>query len=1008
MYEFLDAAIVRAPALSPESPGIPWPDLAGPDATSANWRTWLKSAWQVPAFALAVEAASPDLARHVGKILDREDVQDTAIRRAVIATLRYLLRVQTRATPFGLLAGIAPVRIGEATATRPGDRHRWTVRTGAAWIDDVTSRLKADPALLLQLCAVANTLVVRRSQHLVIEHRASNTATGVPERVKIRATAPVLAALDLAEQPLGTMDLAAKLAAGFPAVPGHVIDGLILKLVRQRFLLTNLRPAANDPDPLAAVLRVLDALSLPGDSEAAHERHRLHEIHTALLEHDAALDPAVARTIRSRAADLTADSPPLAIDLRIDWDLTIPKPVAAEAARAAGIMARLAKRPALSAGWTDWHARFLDRYGPSAVVPLLDVVDGDTGLGYPAGYLDTPYAMPTSQLTDRDKSLLKLAHTAAVHRATEVVLDDATVTELSVLSAEAPVQPSAEITVRVHAENARDVDEGRFELHVTGASRGAGTIAGRFLHVLDDGDRGRMMDLYASTPGVHLGGMTVQLIAAPIHSKTGNVIRAPRMSAPAIFLGEYHEPGSDQVPLADLAVTADATRLHLVSISRRQPVHVILLNAVDLAYHAHPLARFLVESSNALAAPCIGFEWGAAHVLPFLPAVRYGRTILCPARWLLSATDLPGEPATTREWDTAFAKWRQQVCLPDWVSLGGGDQCIRLHLSEPSHRVLVRDDLRRTGQVMLRSAPTPDDLGWTAGRVHEVVIPVRATRQVGPVRWPGQVTGRHHGFLPMQDGRLYLKLLSTHDQQDAVLTRHMPDLQRRLGEQLKSCWFIRYDQPSAHLRLRLMLGADASSSTIQQVSAWSEALRDEGLVSGVSWETYYPEIARFGGPAALEAAEAFFAADSATTIAQLSVCAVKDGPDPRAVTAASLIDLAVSLLGDDASAMDWLVEHTVTDSTPPPRALYKQAVALVGTGIITTDIDRSWEQRRAAATVYSDALRQAGTIRPEELLPDLLHLHHVRMAGPDLAAERTCLHLARAAALSRIARTRKK
>jgi hypothetical protein len=41
------------------------------------------------------------------------------------------------------------------------------------------------------------------------------------------------------------------------------------------------------------------------------------------------------------------------------------------------------------------------------------------------------------------------------------------------------------------------------------------------------------------------------------------------------------------------------------------------------------------------------------------------------------------------------------------------------------------------------------------------------------------------------------------------------------------------------------------------------------------------------------------------------------------------------------------------------------------------------------------------------VLPDLLHLHHARVAGPDVAAERACLHLARAAALSWLARVNK-
>ena len=113
--------------------------------------------------------------------------------------------------------------------------------------------------------------------------------------------------------------------------------------------------------------------------------------------------------------------------------------------------------------------------------------------------------------------------------------------------------------------------------------------------------------------------------------------------------------------------------------------------------------------------------------------------------------------------------------------------------------------------------------------------------------------------------------------------------------------------------------------------------------------------------------------------------------------------------------MRWLAGHTKPGSSPPPRALYNQAVALVNppgchtanTPAADADVAASWLARRAALAAYRSALERAGTIPPLELLPDLLHLHHARMSGPDLAAERASLHLARAAALSRLARARK-
>lgn len=703
---------------------------------------------------------------------------------------------------------------------------------------------------------------------------------------------------------------------------------------------------------------------------------------------------------------LPATKPMLALDLRLDWDLVIPEAVAVEAASAATALTRLALRPVLSPGWAAWHGRFLERYGPTAVVPVLDAI---AILGYPSGYLGSTAAPTEGAVTDRDRRLLKLAHTAVMRRRLELQPDDAAVAELSVVDADRPVQPSTEVTARVHSASVAGLEQGDFTLHVTGVARAAGATTGRFLDMFAPEDRRRMTDLYAGMPSVHRGALLAQISTIPLYVRADNVARSPRAAELVISLGEYRDSDVGQVPLSDLAVTADAERLHLVSLSRRRPVHTMLLNAVDLTRHTHPLARFLFEAPVALAAPCAGFSWGAASALPFLPALRYGRTVLSPARWILDADQMPGTTASWPQWDEALTGWRRDVLLPERVYLGDGDQCVSLDLTEPSHRALLRTHLERDGKALLRTAPGPTDLGWTGGRAHEIVIPTAATGQaVDPVRWPGHAVSREHGHLPGCDGRLYLKLYGNPDRQNPLLTRHLPSLLNELGA--TRWWFVRYRDPEEHLRVRMAFPPGALGSAAEQVGAWTRQLRHDGLITHAGWDTYYPETARFGGATAMDAAEDYFTADSAAAQAQLAAQASKGAPDVRAVTAASVVDIAVGLIGGADQAMHWLIQYTRTAETAPPRAVYDQAVALVNptTGThLDPSVTASWTARRAALAAYRSALEHAGTLRAPDVLADLLHLHHVRMSGPGLPEERAHLHLARAAALSWTARQKR-
>ncbi|WP_416963594.1 lantibiotic dehydratase [Streptomyces sp. Agncl-13] len=967
--------------------------------------------WQATDFATAVEFSSPDLARRVHQICVGEPVPDLAVRRTVLSVLRYLLRARSRATPFGLFAGVAAARTRATPLLRAGTGHRAVTRPDAAWTAALVDRLEEHHALRPQLTLLASSLAFERDGRLMIEHRASSANDGDPVHVGIRATGPVRMAMNGARAPVLWTVLAETLSAGFPAASPTAIENLLANLVRQRFLITGLRPAVTASDPIAALLGQVQHLPMAAE---------LREVAAGLARHDDATSgaPAHARAERARVtAAMTrlcpAAKPALALDLRLDWDLVIPEAVAEEAASAARALTRLAPRAVLSPGWTAWHGRFLERYGPGSVVPVLDAIDL---LGYPSGYLGSTAAPPGPTLTARDSRLLGLAYTAAMRRRHHVRLDDAAIDELAVVDPGRPVQPSTEVTVRIHAASVSALEQGEFTLHVVGVARAAGTATGRFLHLFDADDRRRMTDVYAGLPGVQQDALIAQISTTPLYIRSANVAHTPQVAELVIPLGDYHGPDTGQLPVTDLAVTADAEQLHLVSISWRRPVHTMLLNAVDLTQHTHPLARFVVEAPVALAVPCTGFSWGAAvSGLPFLPELRYGRTVLSPARWTLGDNDLPDARTPWPQWDKALAEWRRDVGLPEHVYLGDGDRRMNLDLAEPSHRVLLRTHVERDGRALLRAAPEPGDLGWTGGRAHEIVIPLAAVDQPrAPVRESGDVVTREHGRLPGCGDLLSISLYGHRDRQDPLLTRHLPYLLGELGE--PRWWFVRHRDPEDHLRLRLACAPGALGTAVGHIGEWTRRLRRAGLITHASLETYFPQTARFGGPAVMEAAEEYFAADSAAVLAQLTAQAGPVAPDARAVTAASMVDIAVGLLGDDAKAMRWLVGNTHTDRSAPRRAVYDQTIALTtasrtpqspDTPVLDARVTASWSARRAALAAYRGALESAGTLPPQDLLPDLLHLHHVRMHGPGLPEERAHLHLARAAALSWTARARR-
>jgi thiopeptide-type bacteriocin biosynthesis protein len=233
------------------------------------------------------------------------------------------------------------------------------------------------------------------------------------------------------------------------------------------------------------------------------------------------------------------------------------------------------------------------------------------------------------------------------------------------------------------------------------------------------------------------------------------------------------------------------------------------------------------------------------------------------------------------------------------------------------------------------------------------------------------------------------------------LTTHLPQLLNGQPDAGR-WWFLRHADPEPHLRLRV------SGLPLQAITGWTRELIDADLTRRIQWDTDFPEPGRFGSLPAYQATTAVFTADSTAALAQLAVMERRYAPDWQALTAASMVDLVTAVVGNPHDGLRWLISRTRTHRPAPPRAVYDQAIRLANphdrTAVTSvpggaTVLDR-WAARRRAVATWRDRLPAVSTVAPVELLPDLLHLHHVRIAGLDLDSERACLHLARAAALS--------
>ncbi|MFC5721686.1 lantibiotic dehydratase [Streptomyces gamaensis] len=972
----------------------------------------------------AVALASPSLAAVLDKAAAGTPLSPKEIRRAARALAGYRLRMNGRATPFGLVAGVAAAGFAAAPAARWGSAHTKHAGPDLGWLHGVVDALESDPAVLALLRVTANDLCTVRGDRLVLPFVPDTVsdASGQPLReVTVRHTEAVRQAVALCARPVAWNALRDRLRELHPAASARTVEAMLTELVRRGLLLTELRPPQHAADPLAHILGLLtphQAALPPATARTVRELGDIHGALAAYAQLPPGAGPARLDALRTRMRALNPAEAPVRVDLALDARVTLPQALRDEAERAAGLLATLSAGRPGPHHLRAYHTRFLERYGTGRAVPLRELLDPERGLGLPAGYGPTAPAPPRAGgPTARDRLLLARAQETTLAGGRELALDTRLMTALRETAEETDgpdpgAPPSFDLLTEVLAASVEAMAAGEFTLVVRGVSTVAGAVAGRFGHLLGPAAEDFARAVRA-TPTRNPRAVPAQLAFRTRTGRAANVSAVPRWLEHTITVAAWTDRTAPHtLDLADLSVVAEPGRLALVSHRLDREIVPVLPSMLLPHGNIPALARFLAELPAGGEAAPPGWDWGTAAALPHLPRVRSGRTVLAPARWRPAEPALHTARTEAADWRRLFDEWRERCRVPDHVVCADGDHRIPLDLTDPAQRELLRHEWRRRPTAVLEEqlADGPHGRGWSGGRPAEIAFPlVRTTPGTAP---PPAVPRVHRPRPTYGPGSpwLHAKLYCAPEHQDTVLTRELPALLEHLPPGVDRWFYLRYTDPDPHLRLRFHSGPHTfGGRLLPRLGRWADRLAERGLCGRLLVDGYTPEWERYGGPEAMAAAEALFEADSHSCLTQLTL--LRTGTlalDRRLLTAADHLDL-LHRFGAGPRTTDELLLTGRPERHRPPAGLRDAARRLLDPGGHWhalgelpggAELLAAWQRRAPAVTAYRDRLRLPGAAAwtsGTTALAALLHLHHNRLAGSDRRAEEEALALARTA-----------
>ncbi|HVW28721.1 MAG TPA: lantibiotic dehydratase [Polyangiaceae bacterium] len=862
-------------------------------------RDRLRRLFRRPEVREAIFLASPSLVDALER-WQRAPEHEVAAERSL---LRYVTRMATRPTPFGLFAGYSTGSIGERTQIElaaNGDNRR-RCRLDMEYIAGVSSHLE-------QLENVRETLLYRPNSSL---YEAGGRLRYAADRREGRARTYHLVAVDPSEALLSTLERAetgaplSTLSAALvgPGVTRADADAFVGALVEHRILVSNLEPVLTGKNALEALVDELEG-------RAATERQVavLSDVRERLAAIDAAPPSGDLDEYRDVATQLAVF--PVDASLRSLFQVDVEKrlrhgtlgqAVLRELRRAITLLHALT--PPRPDPLAAFRTAFIDRYDAEEV-PLVEALDDDVGIGFGRdaseaadespliaglGFPSRGGSVPES-LSPRDARLSEMLERCWRERldVLELSADD-----VSALSVEDPPPLPDALAVMAAVVAEPGAERPSLLLHsVTGPS--GARMLGRFTSA-DPELEARVREHLAAEEAARPDAVFAEIVCQP-QDRVGNVLaRAVLRGHEIPFLGRSGATPDRQIPVTDLRLRLERGRIVLRSARLGREVVPRLSTA---HYHQHgknpSVYRFLAALQGQGVSTALAFSWGAHENAVCLPRVVHENFILARARWVLSERECSAlSKATGVERHRALRALRENRRLPRHVVLVDDDNELVLDLENVAC-VDVLFERARQGATLAEWIPGAEEAfarGPEGRFAHEIVVPfVRRAKVVsgdetsskdGGSTRTSAVSRASRTFAPGSEW-LYVKLYGGESSADRVLGELVAPLKEQaLSRGVADSWFfLRYADPEPHLRLRFHGDAGRLAGELLPLlhERTAPLLASRNLYR-VDIGTYEREIERYGGLEGVAVAERVFRADSEVALAIATANAGDEGSD---------------------------------------------------------------------------------------------------------------------------------
>jgi hypothetical protein len=601
-----------------------------------------------PIISEALFLASPVLYNEVEKWIHGQLEDKKKIDKIKHSILKYVSRMSSRCTPFGLFAGCNVGEINKVTniSLNQIENYKRITRLDMSYLVALSDNLSKNKDVIKQIFYYPNTSIYKISnQFRYVEHEFD----GISRKhhiVEVEQSTYLEKVLNNAKNGILFDDLVNLLVDD--ENPKDHVNNYVWDLIKNQILVNELEPSVSGPDFLEHIIKVL--LKING---VEYELKILLKVQDLLNKLDAKVGNSVS-IYREIANTLEQLNTKFDIKFLFQTDLffnTICNKLdnlhLQSVKKGLKFLNKITPYIQIN-NLNQFKNAFLERYDGKEM-PLEKVLDVESGIGYKQDIKSREINPLIDDIifhnkNTRDYKEIKLYNFDSIFQ--KKLLQSYMSKDYSIKFYDSDVENLIENwedlpdTFSAFCELVCINGEEKILLGAAGASSAA-NVSARFCHGDHDIDK-FVKNIIEIEEDLSSNKILAEILHLP-ESRVGNVIMRPvlrRFEIP--YLSRSVLPVSNQIPISDILISIKSDKIHLRSKKMGIEIEPRLTNAHNYNNNnALPIYHFLSDMQFQNKRPSIGLYCGAFNLdYTFIPRIEYENMILSEALWNISTNDI--------------------------------------------------------------------------------------------------------------------------------------------------------------------------------------------------------------------------------------------------------------------------------------------------------------------------------------------------------------------------------